>query len=305
MKRLLRSILVLLVGINAVHAQDYQFHPPWNTPPESAVNFTIPGIDNIPDLYGEIENPQLVIFFAGNQFMVIDDLIKTFKKEYPQYERIFVETLPPGILAKQIQGGSLTIGNLKITHTPDVYTAGQRRITEMGDYFDQTITYATNKLTLMVPKGNPKNIQSLRDLQRKDVRISMPNPAWEGVGEQIKTAYRKVGGEELVRTIMEEKVADKTTYLTKIHHRESPLRILEGHADVAPVWYSEAAFQKMINHPIESITIPDNENITAKYMAGKLKKSKNKQAGIDFMAYLQSESAQDIYKKYGFEIPKK
>lgn len=302
MKILFKIILILILGSPLAYAQDYQFHPPWNTPPESAVNFTIPGIDNIPDLYGEIENPQLVIFFAGNQFMVIDDLIKTFKKEHPQYERIFVETLPPGILAKQIQGGSLTIGNLKITHTPDIYTAGQRRITEMADYFDQTIAYATNKLTLMVPKGNPKNIKSLQDLRRKDVRISMPNPAWEGVGEQIKTAYRKAGGEELVHAIMEEKVKDKSTYLTKIHHRESPLRILEGQADVAPVWYSEAFFQKMINHPIESITIPDSENIKAKYMAGKLKKSKNKQAAIDFMAYLQSTSAKNIYKKYGFQV---
>jgi len=154
----------------------------------------------------------------------------------------------------------------------------------------------------MVPKGNPKNIKSLKDLKRKDVRVSMPNPAWEGVGEQIKTAYRKVGGEELVHTIMEDKVADKSTYLTKIHHRESPLRILEGQADVAPVWHSEAFFQKMINHPVESITIPDNENITAKYMAGKLKKSKNKQAASDFMAYLQSDSAKNIYKKYGFQV---
>ena len=86
----------------------------------------------------------------------------------------FVETLPPGILAKQIQGGSLTIGNLKLTHTADIYTAGQRRITEMADYFDQTIEYARNKLILMVPEGNPKNIRTLEDLQRKDVRISMP-----------------------------------------------------------------------------------------------------------------------------------
>jgi len=287
---------------SVANAQDHRFDPPWNTPPEAAVNFTIPGIDNIPDLYGEIENPQLVIFFAGNQFMVVDDLIKGFKKQHPEYERIFVETLPPGILAKQIQGGSLTIGNLKITHTPDVYTAGQRRITEMHDYFDQTIEYAKNRLILMVPKGNPKHIKSLNDLQRPDVRIAMPNPAWEGVGEQIKTAYKKAGGEQLMDAVMETKTADNSTYLTKIHHRESPLRILNGLADVAPVWYSEVVFQKMINHPVEGIEIPVEHNITAKYMAGKLKASKNKEAATHFMFYLQSNEAKNIYKKYGFDV---
>lgn len=302
MHKLVIYISAFIAILSNAQAQDHRFDPPWNTPPESAVNFTIPGIDNIPDLYGEIENPQLVIFFAGNQFMVIDDLIKGFKKEYPQYERIFVETLPPGILAKQIQGGSLTIGNLKLTHTADIYTAGQRRITEMADYFDQTIEYARNKLILMVPEGNPKNIRTLEDLQRKDVRISMPNPAWEGVGEQIKTAYKKAGGEQLVSAVMDIKTKDQSTYLTRIHHRESPLRILEGKADVAPVWYSEVIFQKLINHAVDGIEIPAEHNITAKYMAGKLKKAKNPEAAAAFMKYLQSPVAKAIYKKYGFEV---
>lgn len=73
-------------------SQDHRYDPPWNTPPESAVMFTIPGIDNVPDLYGDINDPQLVVFFAGNQFMVIDDLITEFKKEYPQYQRVFAES---------------------------------------------------------------------------------------------------------------------------------------------------------------------------------------------------------------------
>ena len=62
--------------------------------------FTVPGVDNVPDLFGDINDPQLVVFFAGNQFMCIDDLMAAFRKGHPQYKRIFAETLPPGILAK-------------------------------------------------------------------------------------------------------------------------------------------------------------------------------------------------------------
>ncbi|MGE8423045.1 MAG: ABC transporter substrate-binding protein, partial [Sphingobacterium siyangense] len=132
---LLLGLTIALLGVQEIKAQEHRFDPPWNNPPESALNFTVPGIDNIPDLYGDIENPQLTVFFAGNQFMVVDDLLASFKQEYPQYERIFVETLPPGILAKQIKGGSITIGNLRITHKPDIYTASKRAINEMADYF--------------------------------------------------------------------------------------------------------------------------------------------------------------------------
>ncbi|WP_333865738.1 substrate-binding domain-containing protein [Sphingobacterium sp.] len=299
---LLFGLTIALLGAQEIRAQDHGFDPPWNNPPESALNFTVPGIDNIPDLYGDIENPQLTVFFAGNQFMVVDDLLASFKKEYPQYERIFVETLPPGILAKQIKGGSITVGNLRITHKPDIYTASKRAINEMADYFSHTQIYCYNNICLMIPKGNPGHIKTLNDLGNKKVRISMPNPQWEGIGEQIKASYRKAGGEQLVKKIMEDKVNDGSTYLTKIHHRESPMRILYGQADAAPVWASEVVYQKLIGHPVEGINIPDAQNTTATYVAAKLKNAPHMQAADDFLKFMDSPSAKSIYKKYGFTV---
>src|SRR6478736_2961677 len=122
MKKSILFTVISFIIVTTTHAQDYRFDPPWNTPPESKVMFTVPGIDNVPDLFGDINDPQLVVFFAGNQFMCIDDLLSEFRKQYPEYQRIFAETLPPGILAKQIEAGSITIGNMRITLKPDVYT---------------------------------------------------------------------------------------------------------------------------------------------------------------------------------------
>lgn len=287
----------------SMKAQDlHRFDPPWNTPPKSAVEFTIQGINNVPDLYGDIVDPQLVVFFAGNQFMCIDDLLEGFKNKHPHIERIFAETLPPGILAKQIEGGSLTIGNLRITHKPDVYTAGKSRIDLMKDHFSQIETYAYNKISLMVLEGNPQKIQGLTDLKSKNVRVSMPNPAWEGIGKQIETVYRNAGGEALHKAVMEDKVKDGTTFLTRIHHRESPLRILLEDSDVAPVWTSEVVYQKMIGHPVEEVKIPHEQNIKATYQAGRLKNAPRPEAADLFMKYLISDEAKAIYKKYGFEV---
>lgn len=300
MKKILVVILVVNSFILTISAQEHRFDPPWNTPPQSKVMFTIPGVDNVPDLFGDINDPQLVVFFSGNQFMCIDDLIAGFKKEYPQYQRIFAETLPPGILAKQIEGGSITIGNMRITLKPDVYTAGKNKINEMANYFTDTASYAYNKLAIMIQAGNPKNIKNLNDLGRKDVRVSMPNPAWEDVGKSIETAFVKAGGEPLQNLIMETKVNDSTTYLTQIHHRQSPMRILYNQSDAAPVWFSEAYYQQMIHHPIEMVTIPDKENITAVYMAAILKTAPHPQAAKDFMHYLVGATAKQVYKKYGF-----
>lgn len=300
----LQKIAVTIAGLivlsSQVRAQDHRFDAPWNTPPESKVMFTIPGVDNVPDLFGDINDPQLVVFFAGNQFMCIDDLMAAFKKEHPQYQRIFAETLPPGILAKQIMGGSITIGNMRITLKPDVYTAGKSRTDQMPEYFSRTVPYAYNRLAIMVRKGNPKNVKGLKDLGRADVRVSMPNPEWEGIGKRIEEAYVKAGTKTLRKTIMETKVKDSTTYLTQIHHRQTPMRILYNQSDAAPVWYSEAYYQMMINHPTDLVEIPEAENISATYVAGQMKNAPHMQAAKDFMDFLISPVAKAIYRKYGF-----
>ena len=301
-----QHFLILLFGFLlpfALFSQTHRFDPPWNNPPKSALNFTISGVDNVPDLFGDINNPQLVVFFAGNQYMCIGDLLAAFKKSFPQYQRIFAETLPPGILAKQIEGGSITIGNMRITLQPDVYTAGKSRIMQMLPVFNDTTTYAFNQLALMVAKGNPKKIYNLNDLARNDVRISMPNPEWEGIGRRIEEAYVKAGGIQLKNTIMVQKVKDSTIYLTQIHHRQTPMRIMYGESDAGPVWYSEALYHQTIGHPVQMITLPEQQNIHAVYMAGLLKNAPHPQAAKDFIQFLNSTTAKAIYKKYGFTTP--
>src|SRR6267142_4237756 len=83
--------------------------PPWNPPPENGKNFTVPGVDNVPDLQGDVNDPDLVVFLAGNQYMVVRDLVRAFKDARPAYQRVFVETLPPGVLVEQIEQGALIV----------------------------------------------------------------------------------------------------------------------------------------------------------------------------------------------------
>ncbi|MEX6689058.1 substrate-binding domain-containing protein [Danxiaibacter flavus] len=297
--------LLLATCINAQQKTDkHRFDPPWNTPLKGGVNFTVPGIDNVPDLFGDINDPQLVVFFAGNQFMVLDELLEAFKTAYPQYTRIFVETLPPGILAKQIKEQSLVMGNMRITLAPDIFSDGKNKMEDYAKqgWFDTMHIYAKNRLTIMTYKDNPLQIRSFKDFGKKDVRISMPNPAHESIGKRIELAYEQTGGAALRKTIMDEKVNNGTTMLTAIHHRETPLAILNKTADAGPVWYTEAYYQKMINHPVEIVEIPEKENIYTEYVAGVLKNAPHKDAANAFLQFITTGKGKEIYKKYGFIV---
>ncbi|MGH8402161.1 MAG: molybdate ABC transporter substrate-binding protein, partial [Gammaproteobacteria bacterium] len=255
----------------------------------------------------DVADPQLTVFFAGNQFMVVHDLVQAFRKAHPEYRRIFVETLPPGILVDQIREGALIMGNLCIAVKPDIYTAGRKRILELQQnehWFAATEDYARNRLALMVYQGNPKHIAGLKDLGRANVRVSMPNPKWEGIAGAIEALYRKTGGEALVHEIMEVKVKNGSTYLTQIHHRQTPLRILNHESDAGPVWYTEAYFQERILHnPISTVNIPVRDNLEVTYTAGLMKTAPHPQAAREFLQFLTGPAAQAIYRHYGFLSP--
>ena len=280
-----------------------QYDPPWNKPLQGGTALTVPGVENVPDLYGDINDPQLVVFMGGNQFMVLDELLAAFRKQHPQYQRIFVETLPPGILAEQIKTGGVVVGNMRISLQPDVFLAGKNAIEEHKEWFSGTARYARNKLAIMVQKGNPKAIKTLTDLGRADVRVSMPNLKTEGIGQQIVQAYELAGGTALREQIMTQKVKDGTTYLTQIHHRQTPMRILYDESDAGPVWITEVLYQQRLKHPVDLVEIPDAVNKQGDYWIGQMKKAPHPQAAADFIRFLTGPEAQAIYQNYGFLKP--
>jgi molybdate transport system substrate-binding protein len=298
---ILTCVLFLLILSPSLLAE--KLHPPWKKPPEGGVKFTVDGIVNVPDLHGEIVNPDLIIFFGGNQFMVLPDIMAAFRKEYPQYKKIYYETLPPGIIEKQIKTKSLVIGNLEITHNPDMFVAGEqrlRRLDKQEDYFDTIRPYFRNRLAIMIHEGNSKGIESLKDLGDEKVAVSMPNPETEGIAQKAIKSFEKAWGEELVEKIMKTKVENGTTFITQIHHRQTPMRIMVKKSDAGPVWITEALFQKQIGNPIDMVEIPDDHNITSTTAAGIFRDAPHPKAARDILSFLIGDKAAAIYNEYGF-----
>lgn len=287
-----------------------QTAPPWsagrNDPTASkGYVFQVGSIDDVPDLHGNPCDAKLVLFIGGNQFFVLPRLIAGFEAQHPELRGyIYYETLPPGILRRQMaNNNTLTLGNLTVRAAPDVYEAGARVVDGMAQQgvVEKSIHYATNDLAIMVAAGNPKHIRGLKDLSKPAIRLSMPNPAWEGVERQIAAALRKAGSDALYHSVYVQKVADGTTYLTQIHHRQTPMRILQGKSDAGVTWASEVRFQETIHNPISGVEIPASENSTAVYAAGVLKNAPHAAAARAWVHYLTTAEAQAIYRDYGFQ----
>ena len=288
-----------------------QVFPPWqhgenNPTMDKGFNFTVPEIDDLADFHGSIDNPQLTIFVGGNYYFAMAPLVKAFEKEHPALRgKIYYETLPPGILIKQMkQGGTITIGNMTWTIKPDVYAAGLKKVNAFikeGLLQGPAVPYVTNDLTIMIPKGNPAHITGLQDLGKPGVRLSMPNPAWEGVARQIKMSLTKAGGPALEKMVYDTKVKNGETILTHIHHRQTPLFLMQGLADAGVTWKSEAIFQEQAGHPIANVAIPAKDNTTAIYASAVVKGAAHPKWAKDWVNFLKSPTALQIFEHYGFK----
>lgn len=292
-------------------ASQAQMFPPWqhgknNDAANRGFEFTVPQVDDLADFHGDITDPKLVLYVGGNYFFAMAPLVAEFEREHPAYKgRIYWETIPPGLLLKQIEaGGTITSGNMTWTAKPDAYLAGLKKVDALigpGPLTAPAVPYATNTLTIMVPKGNPGHVTGLADLGRPDVRLSMPNPEFEGIARQIEASLKKAGGQALADAVYKTKVADGTTILTHIHHRQTPLFLMQGRAEAGVTWQSEAMFQEQAGHPITHVDIPASQNTTAIYAGAVVKGAAHPEAAKLWLSFIRSPQALPIFERYGFK----
>jgi ABC-type molybdate transport system substrate-binding protein len=308
LKRNLRNVVlatalapIALFGTMAMAAKDAGHGHDYRT-------FHVDGkidLGNIGDSY----KADLVMYLAGNQFMVMEELIKDFQSKNKDIKTVYVETIPPGqILKKQILAQGEIEGQ-KTNQNPDLFASVNqnhlKKLKKKGR-LDKYMIYTHNKLELMVKEGNPKKIKGVEDLSRDDIVQSHPNPLTEGIfkfygSEMLKDLgiHAKVTGGKECKSCW---AVNGKTWFTSRHHRETPQRIETGEADVGIVWATEVAHAKAQGRKIDGVAIPSPLNKEPKvgYAIGALKDIKNPDNAAKFLAYLATDDAQGIYAKYGF-----
>nr|WP_295738765.1 substrate-binding domain-containing protein [uncultured Acidocella sp.] len=288
-----------------------QIFPPWqngenNDAADKGFIFTVPEVDSLADFHGRLDHPKLVLYVGGNYYFAMAPLVKAFGAAYPQYAgQVFYVTIPPGMLIAAMKaGGVFTSGNMTFTAKPDAYLAGLAKVNseiKAGLLDAPAVPYVTNDLTIMVAKGNPAHITGLKDLTKAGVRLAMPNPAYEGIARQIRESLVKAGGQALADQIYDQGVKNGSTLLTHIHHRQTPLFLMQGLADAGLTWTSEAIFQEQTGNPIANVPIPAQYNTTAIYAGAVVHGAAHPQAAKDWLDFIHSPAALKIFEGYGFK----
>lgn len=172
----------------------------------SLYKITVPETEVVGQLHGDPIKADLRLFMAGNQFVMMDQLVQAFKQQHPEIGEIFYVTIPPGKELKWILAGGIEIhaenslapDGFKLSVLPDVYTTVNKghmdQLAEAG-LITQYYTYAHNRLALMVDANDPLAGQTLSPQAFYDlmadplVTISEPDILTQGIERHIWQMY--------------------------------------------------------------------------------------------------------------------
>lgn len=242
------------------------------------------------------EKTELVVFAAAS----MTETLNQIKTDYEAQHKDITLTYnfdSSGTLKTQIQEGA----------TCDVFiSAAQKQMDQLDASKDETantekldfvnsdsrIDLLENKVALVVPDSNPKNIQSFDDLKSKlesgDVLMAMGNSDVP-VGQYTQKILQYFG-------LDEKALADdgEITYGSNV--KEVTTQVSEGSVDCGIVYYTDAysAGLKVVGEATEEMC---GKTI---YPAAVMKNSKHPKEAQEFLDYLHGDAATKVFEKVGF-----
>ena len=239
------------------------------------------------------EEVTLYVFAAASMTETLDEIIELYKAEAPN-----VTIIPTydssGTLKTQIQEGA----------DCDLFiSAAQKQMNQLDaakdveggneeglDFVlsDTRIDLLENKVVLAVPDDNTAGIESFEDLATDKLSLLCIGNEDVPVGAYSEEILTTLG---ILDTL---KAANKLTYGSNV--KEVTTQVKEGTVD-AGIIYATDAFSADLTVVAQAGSDLCRQVI---YPAAVMKNTQNEQAARDFLAFLQSDAAMQVFQSVGF-----
>lgn len=132
------------------------------------------------DLWADV--PELSVFAGSMLRPAIEDTIAAFEKR-------------EGLRVSRVYNGcGILVAQMKAGQHPDAYFACDTEfMDQVPDLFPESIDVSQNELVILVEKGNPHKIASLRDLGREGLRVGVGHEKQCAMGWLTQNTFREGG----------------------------------------------------------------------------------------------------------------
>ncbi len=229
-----------------------------------------------------IDKPELVVFCAAGVKPPVVELARQFEQEY-------------GVSVRFHFGGSGTLlSNLLIARQGDLYLAGDAGYVEKAlekGVVEEILPLAYMKPVVVVPRGNPKGINSVEDLLGEGMRIALGNPGAAAIGKQTAALLKASGHWERLKARVEADGVFKPTV------PEIANDIKLGAVDAGIVWDATAR-----QYPeLEIVPLAELAAGRKEISIGVLVSSEDPTLSLRFARYLNSTVGNEIFRKHHYD----
>ena len=219
---------------------------------------------------------KVTVLAAASLQKAFEEIEKTVEKDNPGLDVTFDFQGSQDLVASLAGGDSADV--LATANNSTMKTAADQKL--VGSQTE----FATNVLTLIVPKGNPKGITGLdSSLDDVDLVICAPEVPCGKASRELADAK----GVTLNPVSEEQKVTDVVG------------KVESGEADAGLVYVTDATAAK---DKVDKIDIPDN-TVVNHYPIAPTAKPANPEGAKAFIDAVTGETGQKVLAKYGFGAP--
>jgi molybdate transport system substrate-binding protein len=232
----------------------------------------------------ESKEPQIQAYVGAGMQQPMDEIGKEFEKKY--HIKVNYDYAGSGPLYSEIIA----------SNKGDIYMPGAyfyiNELSKKG-YILNYSNITKHIPVIVVKKGNPKNITSLKDLEKSGVKVALGD---ENIA--IGRTFTKIlkNAEKDYPNISKE--IDKNVVVRGGTVKQTLLYVELGQADAAVVWRADAIEE---SNKVDIIPINPKYNVVKTVPIAILNTTKNKKDAELFYNFVNTDG-KAVFKKYGFEV---
>lgn len=189
-------------------------------------------------------------------------------------------------------GSEVLISKIKLARRGDLYMPGDKHYVELAAQEDlilsqKSVCYFVP--TILVRKGNPKNIHGLQDLLANGLKLGLGDAKACAIGRKTKQIFAR-------NNIAREDV-EKNVVFQSLTVNELGMQIQAGSLDAVIVWDAIARYYS--EHGTE-VPIPVEENVISTVNIGVLTFTKDRSLAEQFVEFAVSPRGQSIFKQHNY-----
>ena len=237
---------------------------------------------------GERDRGTLTVFAASSLTDAFEELEERFEERNPGVE-----------VRQSFESSSTLLTQIQQGAPADVFASAAREemrtAVQDGLVAGEPEVFVRNREVIMVPRDNPANLRSMRDLSKPGIKLVLAGdgvPAADYALEIVNKASAEYGS-GFRRDVLSNVVS------REVDVRASVGRVVLGDADATFGYASD--YTPDIRDRVRVIRIPENLNIIATYPIAVLADAKDPELARRWVDLVVSSEGQRVLEKWGFE----